>query len=214
MMTGRSTRVAFFVVSLLVALLMGALHPILAADPPKDPAALETEIRAQLEKTPGDPELLFRLGNALYDQGRRQEAQTNFEKALVLKPDFVKAMVNLGVVLNESGKSEEALKYFESALAVSPKDVTVLCNKGQALYALRKYPQAIDLYRQGIRIDANAQLPHYLLGVAFADAGIYREAIVEWEKVVQIDPKTEAATTANEGIKVLRTLLPQGEQAK
>lgn len=213
-MTYRATRVAFFVLTMFGVLLATAILPALAADPPKDPAALEAEIRAQLEKTPGDPDLLFSLGNALYDQGRRQEAQSNFEKALAIKPDFVKAMVNLGVVLNESGKSEEALKHFESALAVSPKDVTVICNKGQALYALQKYSQAVELYQQGIRLDSNAQLPHYLLGVAFADAGIYREAIVEWEKVVQIDPKTEAATTATEGIKVLRTLLPKEEQAK
>jgi protein O-GlcNAc transferase len=213
-MSGRSTRVAFFVFLGIGILLTGAIRPALAADPARDPAAIEGEIRAQLEKTPADPELLFRLGNALYDQGRRTEAQTSFEKAIALKPDYVKAMVNLGVVLNESGKSEEALKYFESALALSPDDVTVLCNKGQALYALQKYSQATDLYRKGIQLDANAQLPHYLLGVAFADAGIYREAIVEWEKVVKIDPKSEAATTALEGIKVLRTLLPTEEQKK
>lgn len=212
-MTGRSTRGAVCFALMLGVLISFAVRPAIAADPSKDPAALENELRTQLDKTPADPDLLFQLGNALYDQGRRQEAQATFEKALALKPDFVKAMVNLGVVLNESGKSEEALKYFESALAYSPKDLTILCNKGQALYAMGKYSQATDLYRQGIQIDPNSQLPHYLLGVAFADAGIYREAIVEWEKVVQIDPKTEAATTASEGIKVLRTLLPP-EQAK
>jgi tetratricopeptide (TPR) repeat protein len=213
-MSGRWTRITLFVVVWIGVLLLGAVRPALADEPLKDPAAVEAEARAQLEKTPADPELHFKLGNALYDQGRRDEAQASFEKALALKPDFLKAVVNLGVVLNESGKSEEALKYFETALALSPKDVTVLCNKGQALYALRKYQQAVDLYRQSIDIDPKAQLPHYLLGVAFADAGIYREAIVEWNKVVQLDPSSDAATTAQEGIKVLRTLLPPEEQKK
>lgn len=177
----------------------------------KDPAAMEAQIRAELTKTPDDPELLFKLGNALYDQGRRQEAQTTFEKAIAKKPDFVKAMVNLGVVLHESGKSEEALKHFDAAMAIAPKDVTVLCNKGQALYALRQYPKAIALYKESAALEPMNQLPHYLLGVAFADAGIYREAIAEWERVVAIDPASEAGNTAAEGIKVLRQLLPPAQ---
>jgi len=213
-MSGRSTRVRFFVGLWVGILLAGVLSPVLAAEPSKDAATVEAEIRAQMEKTPSDPELYFKLGNALYDQGRRQEAQVNFEKALSLKPDYLKAMTNLGVVLNESGKSEEALRYFDSALALAPNDITVMCNKGQAFYALRRYPEAINLYLAATKLNPASQLPHYLLGVAFADAGIYREAIVEWEKVVQADPKSDTATTALEGIKVLRTLLPPEGQQK
>lgn len=213
-MSGRSRRDAIFA-GLWVGILVAALiSPVLAEEASKDAAAVEADLRAQLEKTPSDPELYFKLGNALYDQGRRQEAQVSFEKALSLKPDYLKAMTNLGVVLNESGKSEEALRYFDTALAQAPKDVTVICNKGQALYALRRYPEAIDLYRSAMALDGSSQLPHYLLGVAFADAGIYREAIAEWEKVVQANPKSETASTALEGIKVLQTLLPAEDQKK
>jgi tetratricopeptide (TPR) repeat protein len=183
-------------------------RPAAQASDAKSPKDREAELRAEIQGKPDDADLQLQLGNALYDQGKRNEAQIAYEKAVELRPDFVKALVNLGVVLNEGAESEKALTYFERALTLSPKDVTVLCNKAQALYALQRYPEAIDLYRMSIELEPANQLPHYLLGVAFADAGIYREAIVEWQRVVEIDPNTEAAGTAAEGIKVLQGLIP------
>jgi cytochrome c-type biogenesis protein CcmH/NrfG len=63
-----------------------------------------------------------------------------------------------------------------------------------------------------MQLDPKNQLSYYLLGVSFADAGIYREAIREWEKVIAIDPKSEAGETAAENIEVLRDLLPMRER--
>lgn len=183
-----------------------------AQEAPKSPASMEAELRKQLESSPRDPELLFKLGNALYDQGRRTEAEQTYLKALESDPKYVKAMVNLGIVLNEGGKSEEALQHFDRAEQLSPADITVLCNKGQALYALQRYSDAVGYYLKAIEIEPLNQLPHYLLGVAFADVGIYREAIREWRLVVSIDAETEAAKTASEGIQVLQGLLPPGDQ--
>lgn len=183
-----------------------------AAKDTKDPVARETEVREALKRAPDDPDLLFKLGNALYDQGRRTEAKDTFLKLLDKNPTYVKALVNLGVVLNEDGQSEEALKYFDKAEGMSPNDVTVLCNKGQALYALRRYQEAIDYYKKAEGVEPKNALPRYLMGVAFADAGIYREAIREWREVVALDPTSDAANTAAENIKVLQGLLPPGDQ--
>ena len=186
-----------------------APSPVTADAGDKTPVQIERETRDRLKETPNDSELHYQLGNALYDQGRRDEAAASYQKAIEIKPDYVKALVNLGVVLNESSKSEEALVSFEEAQALAPSDITVLCNKGQALYALQRYSEAIGLYQKSMELEPDTQLPYYLLGVAFADAGIYREAIREWEKVVALDPTTEAGETAAESIKVLRDLLPK-----
>jgi len=40
--------------------------------------------------------------------------------------------------------------------------------------------------------------------VAFADAGIYREAIRMWRKVVEIAPDSPEAASARESIEVLQ----------
>jgi DUF1365 family protein len=42
------------------------------------------------------------------------------------------------------------------------------------------------------------------MGVAFADAGIYREAIRMWQKVIEIAPESSEAASAKESIEVLK----------
>lgn len=170
----------------------------------------EKALRDAIKRQPKDAELQFKLGNLYYDQGRREEAEEAFRESLKLRPDYVEALVNLGVVQNESGSSLAAIEQFDRALRVRPNDVTALCNKGQALYALQRYGEAVDLYKQSIVIDAKSQLAHYLLGIAFADAGMYREAIRDWQRVVEINPSSEAAKTASEGIEVLQSMLREG----
>ncbi len=169
----------------------------------------ERGLKAKLAQDATDYQAAEDLGNLYYDQGKREDAEASYRQAIKIKPDFVPALVNLGVVLNEGAKSDDAVKYFDQALALKPNDITALCNKGQALYALRKYAEAVGLYLQAIKDDDKSQLAHYWLGVAFADAGIYREAILEWQKVVAIDPKTDNASTAKEGIDVLQQLLKE-----
>jgi tetratricopeptide (TPR) repeat protein len=159
------------------------------------------------KKNPKDVQAAFDLGNLYYDQGNREEAEKTFRKVLELKPDHVRALVNLGVVLNEGGKSQDGLAQLEKALAVKPNDSEVLAVKGQILYALKRYNEAVDLYKQAIQINSKSQKGHYWLGVAFADAGIYREAIKEWKIVVDIDPDSPDAGTAREGIDVLQQML-------
>ena len=105
----------------------GIVGPVLAEDKPADPAKAEADVRDQIQKSPNDAALYFKLGNLLYDQGRRTEARQGYEKAIELKPDYVQALVNLGVVLNEEGNSAEALKQFDRAMALAPDDVNGVC---------------------------------------------------------------------------------------
>ena len=189
--------------------------PDAAATPPSatpGPSLEEKQkaLEEAVKKNPKDVEAAFDLGNLYYDQGNRDEAEKTFRKVLELQPDHVKALVNLGVVLNEGGKSQDALVQLEKALAVTPKDSEVLAVKGQILYALKRYSEAIDLYKQAIRENSKSQKGHYWLGVAFADAGIYREAVNEWKTVVEIDPTSSDAGTAREGIDVLQQMLKDG----
>jgi DUF1365 family protein len=45
------------------------------------------------------------------------------------------------------------------------------------------------------------------MGVAFADAGIYRDAIRMWRKVVELAPDSPEAVSAKESIDVLEKFL-------
>jgi tetratricopeptide (TPR) repeat protein len=173
------------------------------------PEEQERTLKAQLAKDPRDYETAYELAKLYYDQGDREQAENNYRRVLSIRPDYVPALVNLGVVLNEAGKSDEALQQFDRALAINPTDTGILCHKGQALYALKRREEAVGLYLQAIRLEPKSQLAHYWLGIAFADAGIYREAVVEWQKVVDIDDGSELGRAATEGIEVLKPMIGQ-----
>ena len=59
-----------------------------------------------------DAEARNKLGSALYDQGKLEEAVTEFRAAIRLKPDYAMAHYNLGVALKDQGKLQEAVAEF------------------------------------------------------------------------------------------------------
>ena len=61
----------------------------------------------------------------------------------------------------------------------------------------------IDLLRQAIQEKPGSFCAYFYLGVAFADAGIYRDAIRMWKKVVDLAPNSSEAMSAKESIDVL-----------
>jgi tetratricopeptide (TPR) repeat protein len=177
-----------------------------------DSAALVPEVReralkARVASHPGDVAPVMDLAQFYYDQGDRSRAEKQYRRALELAPRNGAAMVRLGTVLNESGKSAEALEQFDAALQIEPRRVDTLCRKGQALYALKRQEEAVRLYLEAKQIDPKDQAPYYWLGIAFADAGIYREAITEWTAVVNLNKDSELGRAAAEGIEVLRPMV-------
>ena len=93
---------------------------------------------------------------------------------------------------------------YKQALAVSPGDMVASCRLASSLYAEGKHQQAMDILREVIQQKPIAYCAYFTMGVAFADAGIYREAIRMWRKVVEIAPDSPEAASARESIEVLQ----------
>jgi tetratricopeptide (TPR) repeat protein len=60
------------------------------------------------------------LGNALYAQGKYEEATTYYRRALAIMPDDAKTHNNLGSALFMQNKLDEAIKHYRRALAIDP----------------------------------------------------------------------------------------------
>lgn len=61
-------------------------------------------------------------GERLLAAGNHQEAEKKFRSALLLKPEFVPALLDLGIARSGSGAHAEALVYFQKALALDPRN--------------------------------------------------------------------------------------------
>jgi hypothetical protein len=70
----------------------------------------------------------------------------------------------------------------------------------------------MDQLRDIIKRHPRAYCAYFTLGVAFADAGIYRDAIRTWRKVVEIAPDSPEGASARESIDVLEKYLRDRSQ--
>jgi len=184
-----------------------AQAPAAQVPQPPTPQQRIDALRAKIAADSLNAQLHYELANALHDADKREEALVEYDKALAINPEYVEALVNEGAVLNELGNISEAINTFKRALALKPGDPRALCNLGNSFYAVKDYSTAMKDYELAVKSDSTFVEGYYYIGIAFADAGIYREAVREWEKIVTLAPNSEAAKTARENIDALKNFM-------
>ena len=150
---------------------------------------------------------LYRLGLMLLDHDRPQEAQKVLLRASQVRSGHVPTLVNLGAAYDALGQASQAQLSYHEALKISPDDTVATCRLASSLYSTGDYSQAVDLLRSLIKKNPSAYCAYFTLGVAFADAGIYRDAIRMWKKVVELAPTSPEALSAKESIDVLERVV-------
>ena len=150
---------------------------------------------------------LYALGIMYLDREKNLEAAKVFAKANQVKPKNVKVLVNLGVALDNLSRADDAQAYYKQAIALSPQDSLANCRLATSLYAQGKFGDSIPLLRELIAKQPRWPCAYFTMGVAFADAGLYRDAIRMWKKVVELSPTSPEAQSAKESIDVLERFL-------
>jgi tetratricopeptide (TPR) repeat protein len=164
-------------------------------------------LEREVARDSSDFDALFRLGVMYLDRDRYGYALKVLNKANKLKPKHVPTLVNLGAAYDASNAPDQAQAYYKKALALEPDDSVARCRMASSIYSQGNYGEAIDMLRQVIDRDSTSYCAYFTLGVAFADAGIYRDAIRAWKKVVTFGPGTPEAASAMESIDVLERFI-------
>lgn len=146
---------------------------------------------------------LGRLGILYLDRDQVEKAVTVLGKAHELKPLDRRVAVNLGAALDASNRPNDAQRHYRQVLAAFPDDSVASCRLASSLYAQGKHGEAVHLLDEVVRRSPRAYCAYFTLGVAFADAGIYRDAMRMWRKVVEIAPASPEGIGARESIEVL-----------
>lgn len=96
-------------------------------------------------------------GNELYKEGKFDEAEVNYRKALESQPeDDVKAAFNLGDALYKQERYEEATQQFAKVAATAQNDeekAMAFHNLGNALAKEEKYKEAIESYKNSLKLN-------------------------------------------------------------
>jgi tetratricopeptide (TPR) repeat protein len=204
----------------IAALVLLAVTTAYGADAPKAkaaPAAANKAVSAAADtlralqvaadKDTTNFEKNYRYGVGLLDADRALEAVRAFDRATRAKPKEVKGWVNLGAAYDAIGHGPEARAQYRMALSVNPEDEIALCRLGASLYAGNSRAAALDTLRLTLKRHPKSYCAYFTMGVAFADAQIYQEAIRCWEKVVELAPNSPEAASAKESIATLKELL-------
>jgi tetratricopeptide (TPR) repeat protein len=90
---------------------------------------------------------------------------------------------------------------------MAPDDPLILCYLSQAHYDMGGIEEAVNQLLLALEKDPRCPEAHFQLGVAFAAAKIYREAIREWEAVLASGDDTPLARQARANIAEARAIL-------
>lgn len=152
---------------LLLILFSLAFTGVLQAHP-----ALESRLKAinaQLQKQPGDAELLLSRGNLYLEHGEPEMALTDLQQATAREPTLSEAWFTRARIEAELGKTEEALHSNSTFLALLQKDsaspafVNGLVQQGDIYRAASGPAEAARSYQRAIEASAKPTPEQYLL---------------------------------------------------
>ncbi len=173
----------------------------------KSPKESQVYLKQIVDDGKGSKEIYFYLGNAYYETGDIPGAITAFLQAVQIDSLYFKAMFNLALMYDEGENYIRAIETFERAARIEPSTPDVWSHMGNSYYAIGQHAKAMDLYRKAVSMDSTATHAYYSMGIAFADAGIFREAARYWGRVSQLEPDSQLGQNAAENVKLLQQYL-------
>ena len=135
----------------------------------------------------------YNLANALVDQGRREEAEAHYERAIELDPHLANARYNLSLLLSAAGDVDGAIAQLRRAIATKPDYVDARVNLGAALEKKGQPGEAIAQYRAAIASDPRSALAHDALALALSHQGDRAGAIEQFKQGLALEPENALA---------------------
>ncbi|NKB71362.1 MAG: tetratricopeptide repeat protein [Candidatus Latescibacteria bacterium] len=158
-----------------------------------------------LHESPQDPQTHYLLGQAYYAQGRRQQAEASFRRALEANPDFGPAYYGLGALLRQAGQFDRAVAAYRQAVTLQPDLVGAWADLGQIYYLQRRHRQAAEAFSRALVLNPDRLAIRTQLAQTVAAQGRYDEAAATFQTVLAAD---STQTGARDGL--ARTYFAQG----
>ena len=162
----------------------------------------EVAYRQAVALNPADPELHWRLGVALSQQHRYEEARAAFQEALSIDDGYLRAYQGLTSVSIAAGECEDAARWAEqlpidvsAPLRADVARQVALCFSGQHLPE-----QAIPHLQRAASLRPESVADLLALGDAYASARRFAEAIRAYRRALLLDPGNRHALRQLEGL--------------
>lgn len=122
------------------------------------------------------------------DGNQNTAAIEAYERALLVDPQRVDALINCGTLLYESGNLAKASEYFQRALANDQENAQAHFNLGSVLEELGDLEESRQHLRQAVRLDPDYSDAHYNLAFVCEKLSALAEAREHWQAYIKLDP--------------------------
>jgi cytochrome c-type biogenesis protein CcmH/NrfG len=164
---------------------------------------------ARISAHPADADPRIDLALFLVSHGRLVEAEQQLRDAIRLAPNNAQAHEHLALLADQSKRTEDAIAHYREALRSNPALPAALNNLAWILAThpnpkLRDGPAAVDLARRACTLSGNAN-PMYFgtLAAAYAEAGLFSEAIAAAEHARDLAAQTGRTELAKKNAELL-----------
>jgi tetratricopeptide (TPR) repeat protein len=150
---------------------------------------------------PRSAEEFFSSAEAHRKAGRYEEAITDLNEAILLKPGYAEAFYQRGVahhnLADQNGDYREAIEDYTNAIQAKPEYAEAFYQRGVAHHNFADqngdYRKAIEDYTNAIQAKPGYAEAFYQRGVAKANLGRYEAAIEDIEGALAIEPRNKYA---------------------
>lgn len=152
----------------------------------KDPVRLMSDV---VQKSPYKARARNNLGWEFFKQGNRKAAKMEFQKALVLDPNYAIAKSNLAFLYYEENKLKEAQYLLEPLVREYPFYVDAQINLGYVYQRLGKSGEAFDCYQKALQSNPHSAAAYIAVGNMYQDAGDLVNAKIALQRAAWLKPE-------------------------
>ncbi|MFH0984764.1 MAG: tetratricopeptide repeat protein [Candidatus Omnitrophota bacterium] len=159
----------------------------------KDFSGAENLYEKALRSDPDVANVKIGLGRLYLDVKELDKAEAVFNEALAKDPASVGAMQGLAKVFTERGEFQKAITQYGRLAEKKPDDPAVLSSLGMVYLKMDQPKTALEVFRKILaRNDLDAKT-HTNAGLAYALMNDADNALMEWNRALELDPKLEPA---------------------
>jgi adenylate cyclase len=119
-----------------------------------------------------------------------EEGIMEAQKCVALDPNGAHGYLYLNMVLRFAGRFEEAVQAIEKAIRLNPfPPNTYFRDACRAYFFVGRYEEAIAAGKKAVTLSPNDGQAHLSLAIAYSLAGRQKEARIEAEEVLRLNPK-------------------------
>lgn len=149
----------------------------------------------ELDQTLGEAHASLAFHKFLYEWDFAG-AEKGFKQALELNPNYAEAHHWYAIYLANMDRHDEAVPRGKRAVELDPLSLLMNMTPALIFYLARQYDRSVEVLQKIIEMEPNFPAAHCVLGNAYAQAGMYEQAMAEYQRVLELSKGVTVVETA------------------